>query len=105
MLKFIIYSIILIILFKLLLKVLNNLLDAIEKNQTQKIRQQRDKEYEEFKQQLDKEQEEFEKINYATLYKGANTLKGNCYKFFAKISRIEGENIFYADMLKYYYRQ
>jgi len=52
---------------------------------------------------LIEKQENFKTINYSTLYKGANTLKGNSYKCYAKVLQVEENNICYACMRKYFY--
>lgn len=106
MLKYIICGIILGILLKMLSNRLNNLNNnikyAIKEKETQRRNEEFRQRQEELKQQEIEEQEEFRQISYSTLYKGANTLKGNRYKFFAKISQVEGENICYAYMQKYF---
>ena len=109
MVKFILCGIILGILLKLLSNALNNLDDAIKKKETQRRNEEFKQWQEELRQQDNKEQKELQealrqreikegRISYRNLYKGANTLKGNCYNFTAQVVQIVSENIYHVIM-------
>ena len=108
MLKFIICGFILGILCRILLNVLKNLNNNIEKAINEKSKQKRYKEIEEFRKQQDEEDKKFRekikegRISYRDLYKGANTLKGNCYNFTAEVVQKLAENIYHVNMTEKY---
>ena len=113
MAKYIICGIILEILLKMLSNVLNNIANNIEKAIKEKETQRRNEEFKQWQieelRQREKEQKELQeairqreikegRISYRNLYKGTNTLKGNCYNFTAKVVQILAENIYHVIM-------